>query len=92
MTKRTKEPHIDITTKKYKEGKLVVELNRETCHVDWAYLIQNEPVNSGFFDIELYLDNTWLIYEETIGPTRIPSKLREPLYQMFHKIGLRNDD
>lgn len=81
-----------ITTKKYLTGKLVVELDYDECHVSWALLEHNEPQAFGEFDIELYLDNTWLIYEETMGPTRIPRKLREPLYQMFHKIGLRNDD
>ena len=84
-------------TAKHKDGVLVVDVDIEECTVDWAFLSGRnkdaEVFSSGQMDIEVYLDNTWLPYEETHRPTRfIPKSLIEPVYKLFKKCGTREND
>ena len=84
-------------TAKHKDGVLVVDVDIEECTVDWAFLSGRnkdaDVFSSGQMDIEVYLDNTWLPYEETHRPTRfIPKSLIEPVYKLFKKCGMREND
>lgn len=81
------------TSKKYKNGRLVVEVNTDACDVYWAFLVNAEVENYGQMEIEMYIDGTWLPYEETYGPARWIPKVFEPiLMQMFRKVGMRDMD
>lgn len=77
---------------------LCVQVDRICCTVSWFVTTKGkfwarEELNSGEMDIELYMDNTWLPYEETHRPCSfIPDNLRDKIYKLFHKIGMRKED
>jgi len=80
-------------SKKYKDGRIVVEVDRDGCSVRWFFVVGREPQNYGGMDIELYVDDTWLPYEETYGPARWMPKAMEPIiYELFRKCGMRNEE
>lgn len=75
---------------------LCVQVDRVYCTVSWFLTSkgkswEREELNSGEMDIELYMDNTWLPYEETCRPSFIPDNLRDRIYKLFHKIGMRKE-
>lgn len=83
-----------ITKKKYGDGLLEAYLDRDECKVCWAILDNSkEPQGVWSWDVELYNDDTWLPYEETIGGSvRVPSKLWPIFNDMFRKIGMRENE
>lgn len=94
MSYNSKPQHKNVASAKlFREGKIVVETDLEECQVRWAYLRQGEVVDEGEMDIEVYLDGTWLPYEETHRPQRwIPKPLEPVVYKLFKKLGMRDDD
>lgn len=73
------------------KGKLVVSIGDEGTDVSWAVLFSKEEINHhNSMDIEMYVDGTWLPYEETLA-FRIPVWLRQPLKKCMQKIGMRDD-
>ena len=73
------------------KGKLVVSVGDEGTDVSWAVLFSKEEIDhDNSMDIEMYVDDTWLPYEETLA-FRIPVWLRKPLKQCMHKLGMRPD-
>lgn len=80
------------TKKKWKDGFLYAEIDREECEVRWYFVVNGEVENAGSMLVELYGDDTWLAYWETYLPTRIPKVLRDVLLGMFRKIGMLEDD
>ena len=79
---------------KHGNDRLVACIDMEVCEVHWYLVDSDKEVQSdGRFDIELYADDTWLAYWETQAPLpRIPKPLREPLYKLFKRIGMREDE
>ena len=83
-------------TAKHLDGVLAVEVDIEECVVNWYFLSGRnkdaDVFSSGQMDIEVYVDNTWLPYEETHRPTMfIPKGLIEPVYKLFKKCGMREN-
>lgn len=83
----------------YKDGKtLCVQVDKTHCTVSWFLTTtgksrKREILNSGEMYIELYMDSTWLPYEETHRPCSfIPDNLHDRIYQLFHKIGMRKEE
>ncbi len=78
---------------KYGKGYIVVEVDLEECEVHWAYIVNQEVVNEGGMEIEAYIDNSWLPYEETHHPLKwMPQSLEPIIYKLFKKLGMRDEE
>ena len=76
--------------------RIVVTIDRNDCVVDW-YLVDkfNEVQDHGCVQIELYADDTWLAYWETVLGTlqrKRFEKFKSYLLKLFRKIGMREDE
>lgn len=92
---RDKEPEMPSLAKAaYGTGKhLSVQVDRVNCTVSWYLVEGREVLNNGEMDIELYMDNTWLPYEETHRPnSHIPDALQDKLHKLFHRVGMRKEE
>lgn len=71
-------------------GWLWVSVDLEGGIVSW--MLEGEggsPLNEGECEIEVYMDNTWQLYEET--ETKIPGKLRPLVYKLYRTVGMREN-
>lgn len=80
-------------TKKYKDGRIIVLVDRENCEMFWIFKTDDGEIQSeGQMDIELYCDDTWLCYEETHRPTKwMPKVMQKTVYDLCRKCGMRED-
>ncbi len=83
----------DSAKMKYGDGFIHVSVDRNEGTASWAYIGNDgEPYSYGSMDIEEYVDNTWLPYEETHRPSRwIPKRIEEPVLKLFTKTGMRDE-
>ena len=83
----------DSAKMKYGDGFIQVSVDREEGTASWYYMGNDgEPYSYGSMDIEEYVDNTWLPYEETHRPSRwIPKRIEEIVLKLFTKTGMRNE-
>lgn len=84
----------DSSKMKYGDGFIQVNVDRNEGIASWIYMGNDgEPYSNGSMDIEEYVDNTWLPYEETHRPSRwIPKRIEGPVLKLFTKTGMRDKE
>ena len=84
----------DLSKMKYGDGFIQVNVDRNEGIASWVYMGNDgEPYSYGSMDIEEYVDNTWLPYEETHRTSRwIPKRIEGPVLKLFTKTGMRDKE